>query len=66
MYLAILMIIGFTPLCLGSYWGMIMMVPLLFVLVLRILNEEKMLAEALPGYRKYLEKTKYRLIPNVW
>ncbi len=66
MYLAILMIIGFTPLCLGSYWGMIMMVPLLFVLVLRILNEEKVLAEALPGYRKYLEKTKYRLIPNVW
>jgi protein-S-isoprenylcysteine O-methyltransferase Ste14 len=66
MYLAVLMTFGFTPLCLGSYWGMITMVPLLLVLVFRILNEEKVLAETLPGYKEYLEKTKYRLIPTVW
>lgn len=66
MYLAILIIMGFTPLCLGSYFGTIMIVPLLLLLVFRILNEEKMLLENLPGYREYFEKTKYRLIPKVW
>lgn len=66
LYLAALMTIGFTPLCLGSYWGMIMMVPLLLVLIFRILNEEKVLSETLPGYKEYLEKTKYRLVPGLW
>ena len=32
----------------------------------RIVNEEKVLAENLPGYRAYMGKTRYRLIPGVW
>jgi len=36
------------------------------ILVLRILNEEKVLARELPGYREYMQKTRYRLIPGLW
>jgi protein-S-isoprenylcysteine O-methyltransferase Ste14 len=35
-------------------------------LILRILNEEKVLREELPGYAEYCNKTKYRLIPFIW
>ena len=36
------------------------------ILIARILNEEKVLAENLPGYRAYTQRTHYRLIPGVW
>ena len=36
------------------------------ILVLRIQNEEQVLAEQLPGYREYRQKIRYRLIPGVW
>ena len=35
-------------------------------LVLRILNEEKVLSDNLPGYKKYCRKTRFRLIPFMW
>lgn len=66
MYSAVLLIMFVTPLCLGSYWGMLATIPMFPLIVFRILNEEKVLAENLPGYREYLEKTRYRLIPGLW
>jgi len=39
---------------------------LIFVLVARIKNEEQVLTEKLPGYREYLQRVKYRLLPGVW
>ena len=36
------------------------------VLVPRILNEEKVLKEGLPGYEAYMQKVRWRLIPFVW
>ncbi len=66
MYSAILLIVGVTPLCLGSYWGLLGVIPVILILALRILNEEKVLAKDLPGYKEYLQKTKYRLMPGIW
>lgn len=66
MYSAVLLIMTVTPLCLGSYWGMLAVIPIFPLIFFRILNEEKVLAENLPGYREYLEKTRYRLIPGLW
>jgi len=66
MYSAVLLIMFITPLCLGSYWGMLATIPMFPLIVFRILNEEKVLAENLPGYREYLKKTGYRLIPGIW
>lgn len=66
MYLSMLLILGITPLCLGSYWGLFDLIPVILVLILRILNEEKVLFKNLPGYKNYLLKVKYRLIPGLW
>lgn len=66
MYAGALPILLFTPLALGSWWGMLVF-PLAFpTLALRLLNEEKFLQKNLPGYTEYMKKVKYRLIPRVW
>jgi len=66
MYLAgILLFIG-TPLLLGSLYGMVIGMTMLFLLVGRIVGEEKTLVDELEGYAKYTKKVKYRLIPFVW
>src|SRR5690606_31092485 len=66
MYSSALILVGGVPLALGSWWGLAFLVPLLFVLVLRLLDEEKMLAEELDGYRAYMSRTRFRLVPYVW
>ncbi len=66
MYLGVLIMYLPTPLALGSWWGLITMAGIPLALVLRILNEEKVLCRDLPGYTEYCKKTKYRLIPFVW
>ena len=48
----VIMMIG-LPLALGSCWGLLLVVPGLAVLVFRILDEEKLLTQELPGYREY-------------
>jgi protein-S-isoprenylcysteine O-methyltransferase Ste14 len=55
-----------TPLALGSYWALLPSLLILAVLVARIRNEEKVLAVELAGYREYMLKTRYRLIPGIW
>ena len=66
MYLGVLIMYLPTPLALGSYWGLIPMALLPVALVLRIRNEENVLAENLEGYREYCTKTRHRLIPYLW
>ncbi|MGV0742805.1 methyltransferase family protein [Mycolicibacterium sp. XJ870] len=61
----VITIVGF-PLALGSYWGLVCVVPGLIVLILRIRDEEKLLAEELDGYREYAQKARYRLVPLMW
>jgi protein-S-isoprenylcysteine O-methyltransferase Ste14 len=54
------------PLALGSYWGLLLVIPGLVVLILRIHDEEDLLAHELSGYRGYTAKVHYRLLPYVW
>ncbi|MBA0046596.1 isoprenylcysteine carboxylmethyltransferase family protein [Mycobacteroides sp. LB1] len=58
-------VIGF-PLALGSYWGLVSVIPGLIVLIVRIRDEEKLLAEELDGYLEYAQKARYRLVPYMW
>ncbi len=62
---ALVMMLG-TPLALDSYWGLLILLAALPVLVVRILDEEKMLTEELPGYREYMRRVRFRLVPKVW
>src|SRR5215475_9129644 len=62
---AILLMIG-APLLLGSLWGLLWLVLFLPLLAARLLGEEAMLAEGLPGYRDYAARVSYRLVPGIW
>ncbi len=66
MYAADLILMVGIPLALGSFWGLVIFIPGLLMLVLRILDEEKMLTEELGGYREYTQRVRYRLLPYVW
>jgi protein-S-isoprenylcysteine O-methyltransferase Ste14 len=61
----VVMMLG-IPLALGSYWGLVFVVPALIVLASRIRDEEKLLQEELKGYREYTQKVRYRLVPCMW
>jgi protein-S-isoprenylcysteine O-methyltransferase Ste14 len=61
----VIMLIG-IPLALGSYWGLVFVLPGLIVLASRIRDEEKLLQEELTGYREYAQKVRYRLAPGMW
>ena len=66
MYLATLLMFLPIPLILGSFWGLCVMAIYPALIVVRILDEERVLTEGLEGYAAYRKKVKYRLIPFVW
>jgi protein-S-isoprenylcysteine O-methyltransferase Ste14 len=66
MYLAELIMFIFASLALGSYWAISANILLIAVLIARITTEEETLLRDLNGYKEYVQKTKYRLIPLVW
>jgi protein-S-isoprenylcysteine O-methyltransferase Ste14 len=62
---ALVMLLG-TPLALASWWGLIAFVIMVAVIVIRLLDEEKLLLANLPGYVEYVAMVRYRLMPYVW
>jgi protein-S-isoprenylcysteine O-methyltransferase Ste14 len=62
---ALVMLVG-TPLALGSWWGLLMFIPMIFTIVFRLLDEESFLSRNLPGYEQYCQIVRYRLAPFVW
>lgn len=66
MYLATLLLFLAIPLVLGSWVSFAVMLLTVPVLVLRIISEERVLAEGLEGYEAYREKVCYRLLPGIW
>lgn len=65
-YLATLLLFLAIPLVLGSWVSFAVMLLTVPVLVLRIISEERVLAEGLEGYEAYREKVCYRLLPGIW
>ena len=55
-----------TPLALGSYIAWPAFALLIPFYVFRLLNEEKVLRQELPGYPEYCLRTRFRLVPFVW
>ncbi len=66
MYLATLLMFLPIPLILGSFWGLVPFALYPVIIVIRILDEEKLLERELDGYAEYKNKVKYRLVPFVW
>ena len=66
MYTGGLLLFLGTPLLLGSWYGLLLVVLLIFVVAVRAVLEERVLSDELPGYSAYMKQVKYRLIPYVW
>jgi protein-S-isoprenylcysteine O-methyltransferase Ste14 len=62
---ALVMLFG-TPLALGSWWGLLMFIPMAFTILWRARDEERFLLENLSGYQEYCQIVRYRLVPFVW
>jgi protein-S-isoprenylcysteine O-methyltransferase Ste14 len=66
MYAAFMPLYVFTPLALGSFWGLVPALLMPIVFVARISDEERVLSRGLEGYKEYVGRVKYRLIPGIW
>jgi protein-S-isoprenylcysteine O-methyltransferase Ste14 len=62
---AFLYLLG-MPLALGSYWGLLVLVPMMATVIWRLFDEEKLLADGLPGYAQYQRAVRWRLIPGIF
>ena len=66
MYAATLLLFGAMPLVLDSLPAFAVMLVYPVLIVVRIVNEEKLLTTELDGYADYKKKVRYRLIPFIW
>ena len=66
MYLGGVLIFVGAPLLLGSGFGLLPGLALTVLLMVRIRGEEDMLCRELEGYREYMQKVRYRLVPYLW
>ena len=66
MYAATVGLFLAIPVVLGSWWSLLCFAPYPFILAIRIINEEQLLARNLLGYTDYQKRVKYRMIPFVW
>ena len=66
MYAVTLLLFLTMPLILGSLISFIIFLTYPFIIIKRIINEEKVLEKELKGYKEYKKKVKYRLIPFIW
>jgi len=65
-YLAMSIAMPATAIALGSAVALIPALGYSFLILLRILGEDRFLKESLPRYSRYSELVRYRLIPGLW
>jgi protein-S-isoprenylcysteine O-methyltransferase Ste14 len=66
MYAVTLWLFLAIPVVLGSWWALVCFALYIPVIVVRIINEEKLLTRELSGYAEYKTRVKFRLVPFVW
>ena len=66
MYSAALILSLGIVLALGSWAGLLILVPVIAVVVWRLLDEETFLHKELSGYPEYMRKVRRRLIPGIF
>lgn len=66
MYSSTLFLFLSMPIVLDSPISFFIMLIYIPVIAVRMKNEEEVLKEELRGYREYMEKVRYRVIPFIW
>ena len=66
MYAVTILLFLMIPLVLGSWYALIIFAVYPAIIIVRLKDEEELLARELAGYAEYKQKVKYRIIPFVW
>lgn len=66
MYTATILMFLSMPVVLGSWWAVIPFVFYVPLIVVRIIDEERLLRQELRGYDDYCTHIRWRLIPFIW
>jgi protein-S-isoprenylcysteine O-methyltransferase Ste14 len=66
MYTGIVLTMLATPLALGSLVTLPLFALCVPLLIFRLIFEERLLRQSLPGYADYCQRTHFRLIPGIW
>jgi protein-S-isoprenylcysteine O-methyltransferase Ste14 len=66
MYAAAIVYLVGMPLQLGSWYGLLVVPPMIAGIARRAVGEERLLQRALPGYAEYMTRVRYRFMPGVW
>ena len=66
MYSATVFLFLSMPVILGSVISFAVMLLYIPILSARMKNEEKVLSASIQGYREYMQKVRYRVIPYLW
>jgi protein-S-isoprenylcysteine O-methyltransferase Ste14 len=66
MYASMFLFFPGCALLLGSWWGLLLCLMILGLLIWRTTLEDRMLKNELAGYDEYARQVRYRLIPRVW
>ena len=66
MYMATTVLFLAMPLVLASPFSFLIMLLYIPLIARRIKNEEKVLEKGLDGYKEYMQKVRYKVIPFIW
>lgn len=66
MYMATVLLFLMIPLILGSWYTLLIFAAYPAIIIVRLRDEEALLARELPGYTQYQQKVKYRILPFIW
>lgn len=66
MYTATIILFLSIPIVLGSVYAVLVFLLYPVIIVVRLKNEEELLQKELDGYREYMQRVRYRLIPFIW
>jgi len=66
MYLGSVLAFLATPAALGSAYAWLGAVPAILALMVRLVDEERLLRAQLPGYAAYGDRVRFRLMPGIW
>jgi protein-S-isoprenylcysteine O-methyltransferase Ste14 len=66
MYVGVIFLILCLPLALGSFYALIPGSLITILFILRTFLEDKTLQAALPGYKEYADRVRYKLMPGIW
>jgi protein-S-isoprenylcysteine O-methyltransferase Ste14 len=65
-YAGMIPLMAFSGLALGSWWSFALGLVYAGLIFRRVLFEDEFLRMNLTGYREYVQRVRYRLVPGVW